>query len=91
MFKRLAHQLQQVTNERFCILYGNGVDDSFLSDKGIEFNLHQSLQEELKILGYEQIVFSAPNKALFYLDTQSKESISAQEEDIKVPPRRSNG
>ncbi|MGD8404210.1 MAG: AAA family ATPase [Anaerolineales bacterium] len=88
MFKRIAQQLQQITNERFGILYGYGVEDSFLNDKGIEVNIHQSLYEELKLLGYEHIVFSSPHKALFYLDTQSKEFVPGQVKEDKTPLAR---
>jgi SpoVK/Ycf46/Vps4 family AAA+-type ATPase len=92
MFNRIAYQLQQVNNERFCILFGEGVNDSYLNDKGVEFNLHQSLQEELKSLGYEQIVFSAPQKALFYLDTPPEEFASAPvENNQELPVRQMQG
>jgi len=88
MFNRIAHQLQHISNERFCVFYGNGVDDSFLNDNGNECNLHQALQEELMSLGYEHIVFSAPHKALFYLGPQSEESDSAQVDEEKEPSTR---
>ena len=91
MFNRIAQQLQQITNERFGILYGYGVEDSFLSDKGIEVDIHQSLYEELKLLGYEHIVFSSPHKALFYLDEQSKNSVTEQVKEDKTPPIRHMG
>ncbi len=88
MFNRIAQQLQQITSERFGILYGYGVEDSFLSDKGIEVDIHQSLYEELKLLGYEHIIFSSPHKALFYLDAQSKDSVTEQVEEDKAPSTR---
>lgn len=88
MFNRLTSQLQQVTNERFCIVFGDGVDDSYLNDEGVEFNLHQSLQEELKSLGYEQIVFSSPQKALFYLDSPPQESAPLPDTNNKKLPSR---
>jgi len=78
MFDRIAQQLQRIVNERFLIFYGVGVDDSFLNESGNELNLQQSLHEELKLCGYRQIVFSAPHRALYNLDTQSTNLISHQ-------------
>ena len=91
MFNRIAHPLQQITNERFCILYGYGVEDSFLNEKGAEVDIHHSLYEELRLLGYEHIVFSSPHKALFYLDAQSKQPDTEHIEDKEPPTQYMSG
>ena len=72
MFARIAHNLSQLNNRRFCIVYGSGIEDSFINEDGKEFNFQQALFEELKQTGFERIVFSAPHKALYYLDSQSE-------------------
>lgn len=68
------------------------MDDSFIGEDGVEFNLNQSLQLELKNLGYDHIVFSAPHKALFYLDSQSEQFASVHHKENKeLPSRQMNG
>ena len=72
MFNRIAHKLTQLNNKRFCVLYGNGLEDSYICDGGFEFNFQQALHEELESVGFERIVLSAPHKALYYLDPESE-------------------
>lgn len=72
MFNRIAHKLIQLNNKRFCVLYGSGVEDSYLSDCGIECSFQQALYEDLRSIGFKRVVFSAPHKALYYLDSESE-------------------
>jgi SpoVK/Ycf46/Vps4 family AAA+-type ATPase len=72
MFDRIALKLSQLDNKRFCVLFGSGVEDSYLSDSGVEENFQQALYEELRSLGFERIVYSAPHKSLYYLDSRSE-------------------
>ncbi|HEY3473508.1 MAG TPA: AAA family ATPase, partial [Anaerolineales bacterium] len=71
MFDRVSQALATPTPERFCILYGPGVEDVFINSEGAELNVEQALLMELKAQGYERIVFSAPHRPVFFLDEQS--------------------
>ena len=67
------------------VFYGGGVEDSFLGENGIEFNLQQALYEELNLCGFQQIVYSAPHRALYYLDSRSQDLSSQQLEEDSAP------
>ena len=71
MFDRVAQALGTSTPERFCILYGSGVEDVFINKDGAELSIEQALFTELKSQGYDQIVYCAPHRPVFFLDEQS--------------------
>jgi SpoVK/Ycf46/Vps4 family AAA+-type ATPase len=71
MFDRVAQALASSTAERFCILYGSGVEDVFINNDSLELNIEHALFAELKAQGYERVVYSAPHRPLFFLDEQS--------------------
>jgi SpoVK/Ycf46/Vps4 family AAA+-type ATPase len=71
MFDRVARALADSTADRFCILYGVGVEDAFIHGDGTELNIEQALFTELKAQGYERVVYSAPHRPVFFLDEQS--------------------
>ena len=71
MFDRVTQALATSTPERFCILYGSGVEDVFINNDGVELNIEQALFTELRAQGYERIVYSAPHRPVFFLDEQS--------------------
>jgi SpoVK/Ycf46/Vps4 family AAA+-type ATPase len=71
MFDRIAQALATATPERFCILYGSGVEDVFISSNDAEQSIEHALFTELKALGYERVVYSAPHRPVFFLDEQS--------------------
>jgi SpoVK/Ycf46/Vps4 family AAA+-type ATPase len=71
MFDRVIQALATSTPERFCILYGSGVEDVFINNEGVELNIEQALFTELRAQGYERIVYSAPHRPVFFLDEQS--------------------
>jgi SpoVK/Ycf46/Vps4 family AAA+-type ATPase len=71
MFDRVAQALEAATSDRFCILYGSGVEDVFINKDGTELNIEQALFTELKARGYDQIIYSAPHRPVFFLDEGS--------------------
>ncbi|HUE97807.1 MAG TPA: hypothetical protein VMN99_01055, partial [Anaerolineales bacterium] len=71
MFDRVAQALATSTPERFCILYGSGVEDVFINSDGVELNIEHALLAELKAQGYERVVYSAPHRPVFFLDERS--------------------
>lgn len=60
------------TGKRFYILYGAGIEDSFLTETGEEINFEGALLQELKNAGYERVAFIAPHKPVYFLDEDSR-------------------
>lgn len=65
--------LSSEQDSRFIIIYGKGVDDSFISDRFEEQNLEQVLHEQLLKKSFERAVFYSPHRSIFFLDEHSKE------------------
>lgn len=59
---------------RFCLLYGRGIDDVFLSDDGRELDFPHTLHTELKARGYQRIAFISPSRPVFFLDAESEQA-----------------
>ena len=59
-------------SSRFFVLYGQGLDDIFFSEGGIENHFELALWKSLKSNGYERIVFIAPHKPIYSLDNPSE-------------------
>ena len=59
---------------RFFILYGNAVEDSFISEDYIELCPEEALWRALKQQGYKRIVFISPHKAIYFLDEFSRKN-----------------
>jgi SpoVK/Ycf46/Vps4 family AAA+-type ATPase len=57
---------------RFHILYGPGVDDTFINENEIELNLSEALYEELIRRGFERIIFYSPLRSIFFYDERSR-------------------
>ncbi|HSL46698.1 MAG TPA: AAA family ATPase [Anaerolineales bacterium] len=72
MFDRVRQALAAPSLDRFCVLYGSGVEDVFINSAGKELNIEQALQLELKLQGYERVVYSAPHRPVFFLDEKSE-------------------
>lgn len=83
MFDRVAQALAVSSLERFCILYGSGVEDVFVHTDDTEWNIEQALQWELRSQGYQRVVYSAPHRPVFFLDQQS--------ESLTWPPTTKSG
>jgi hypothetical protein len=71
MFDRVAQALTTSSTERFCIVYGPGIEDIFIDDEGAELSIEGALQMELKLQGYQRVVYSAPHRPMFFLDEGS--------------------
>ena len=67
--KDLFVQFEQ--DDRFIIIYGKGVDDTYISEKYTEVTIEQVLWEQLHQKGYDRVVFYSPHRAIFYLDDRS--------------------
>jgi len=71
MFERVEQALAVSSSDRFCIIYGSGVEDIFIDENGAELNLEQTLLKVLSSQGYERVVYSSPHRPVFFLDERS--------------------
>jgi len=88
MFARVAQALGTSGPERFCILFGSGIEDVFLDTQGQEANIEQALLVELKAQGYGRVVFSAPHRPVFFLDEQSSAVTGLSDAQTPGPARK---
>ncbi|NPV75455.1 MAG: AAA family ATPase [Anaerolineae bacterium] len=58
---------------RISILYGPGIEDTFISEDLQELSFEQSLLSTLKENGVRRVVFTAPHKPFFFLDDESRQ------------------
>ena len=69
---RISRTIQFNNGQRFILLYGPGIEDSFINRNGAELNIEQALQEFLKSRGFRRILFIAPHRPFFFLDEESE-------------------
>lgn len=70
--KRLLSKIKDKLEQRFIILYGFGLSDSFLTENFQELQLDLALLHTLKGLGYKRILYLSPQNPLHFLDEESK-------------------
>ena len=75
-YERLTDLLHMGIGSRFYILYGPGVEDSYISDNNQEQTIELALLQYLKENGFQRVVFYSPHRSVYYLDQQS-ESLSS--------------
>jgi SpoVK/Ycf46/Vps4 family AAA+-type ATPase len=65
--------LFQPAGKRFSILYGPGIEDTFLSGDLQELRLELALLAALKENGFNRVAFTAPHRPVFFLDDESRQ------------------
>jgi SpoVK/Ycf46/Vps4 family AAA+-type ATPase len=73
MIERVRSALSQKQGARFYILYGPGIEDTFISERHREQTIEEVLLNELRQQGYERIVFTSPHRAIYFLDELSRQ------------------
>jgi SpoVK/Ycf46/Vps4 family AAA+-type ATPase len=58
-------------DSRFMILYGKGIDDTFISPQYDEKQLEEILLSILKQRGHQRVIFYSPHKSIYYMDEAS--------------------
>ena len=58
-------------DSRFMILYGKGIDDTYISRQYDEKQLEEVLLSILKQRGYQRVIFYSPHKSVYYMDEES--------------------
>lgn len=69
--ERSQYLLPPILETRFLVLYGKGVDDTYISERLIERGLPETLLACLKERGYRRVVFFSPHRSIYYLDQDS--------------------
>jgi SpoVK/Ycf46/Vps4 family AAA+-type ATPase len=87
MFNRISGAWSELSQVRFHILYGPGIEDVFVQEDGAERNLEHALLTELKLREYRRVVFSGPHRPIFFLDKESEE-LTWPKSSASVPARR---
>ena len=70
-------------DSRFIIIYGKGVDDSFISERFEEQNLDHVLFEQLQSKQYDRIIFFSPHRSIYFLDEQSRYLCRAEKVSVR--------
>jgi len=93
--ERLAPLFEKPLGARFFILYGPGVDDTYVNQGLHELSLSEALYEELRRQGYERIIFFSPLRSIYFYDEQSRrltqpgmnqQTTAAQSPELKPGP-----
>jgi SpoVK/Ycf46/Vps4 family AAA+-type ATPase len=59
-------------DSRFVILYGKGIDDSYITSQYEEKSLEEVLLRRLKQVGFQRVIFYSPHQSIYYLDDESR-------------------
>jgi SpoVK/Ycf46/Vps4 family AAA+-type ATPase len=70
--ERISHILPKYLDQRFLILYGKGVTDSYFLSVRRERNIEQVLVRQLRERGYQRIVFFSAERSIYTIDPQSR-------------------
>ena len=72
--ERIENAFHPGDGSRFFIFYGSGIEDSFISSDYLEINIEKALLQVLKQRGYKRVVFIAPHRQIYFLDTFSEQN-----------------
>lgn len=73
--ERIDQAFQKEGEGRFYLLYGNGIDDTFISSHEHEQNIEKALHTVLRQKGYHRVAFVAPHQPVYFLDDDSRQSV----------------
>ncbi len=71
--ERIHQAFRKDIEGRFFLLFGKGIDDTFITFHYREQNIETALHTVLKQIGFNRIAFIAPHKPVFFLDEASRE------------------
>jgi SpoVK/Ycf46/Vps4 family AAA+-type ATPase len=83
--ERLTENIFINSSSRFFILFGQGVEDSFINLQSQEINIEYALLDLLKENGFQNIAFISPHRPLYYLDTAPGVNATADDKPIILP------
>jgi SpoVK/Ycf46/Vps4 family AAA+-type ATPase len=71
-FDRIQRLFNTSREGRFRVLYGPGVEDTFISTDLEEMDVEHAVWQILQGQGFERIAFIAPHRPVFFLDARSE-------------------
>lgn len=94
--ERIEYLLPSVLETRFLVFYGKGVEDTYISERLEEQGFPEVLLGCLKRAGYQRIIFFAPHRPPFCLDSESQALTFERSENEKrtflaLPPAMVSG
>ncbi|MCJ7624554.1 MAG: hypothetical protein MUO76_13715, partial [Anaerolineaceae bacterium] len=72
--ERIQNAIQQNLEDRIHFLYGQGLDDTYISIDHQEIGIEEAILQVLKHNGFQRVAFIAPHKSVYYLDEFSQRS-----------------
>ncbi|HMD87541.1 MAG TPA: AAA family ATPase, partial [Anaerolineaceae bacterium] len=76
--QRLSALFEPGNHSRYSILYGPGLEDVYFSADYQEQNIEQAMLEQLKLHGYQRVVFYSPHRSIYFLDHESQRLSSSR-------------
>jgi hypothetical protein len=71
--ERIQQALHLDAGNRFLILYGEGLDDTYITENLDAINIEAALLSALQAAGFERIAFLSPHQPVYFLDDQSRD------------------
>ncbi len=72
--ERIEYSFKQSQGSHIFMLFGEGLEDAFVSFDLIEIGLEEALLQVLKTAGYNRVAFHAPHRPVYFLDSFSRDS-----------------
>ena len=73
--ERIQDKFNLRNGSRFFILYGNGIEDVFVSRNYQQVSFEQALHQVLVQAGFGRVAFLAPHRPVFFLDAYSHTAV----------------
>lgn len=69
---RINLLLPEQPDSRFIVMYGKGIEDTFITRELENVPIEHAILLRLKQQGYQRVIFYAPHRSVFYLDEVSQ-------------------
>ena len=89
--ERIENAFHPGDGSRFFIFYGSGIEDSFISTDYLELNIEKALLQVLKQRGYKRVVFIAPHRQIYFLDSFSEQNSKPSGPSMTNQPQGATG
>jgi SpoVK/Ycf46/Vps4 family AAA+-type ATPase len=73
--ERIRTAFEKTGPYRFTILFGQGIDDAFISHNRKELNIESALMRYLRHQGFQRVLFFSPHQAIYQIDSNSLQAI----------------
>jgi SpoVK/Ycf46/Vps4 family AAA+-type ATPase len=70
--ERIQQAVNLKSGNRFFVLYGSGIEDTFINQVNQEIDLESALLQFLKENGFKRIAFISPHRTIYFRDEESQ-------------------